>query len=134
MALPGFKGIRYYVMNMDERRKHKRYNVQQGTFAAFSSNYLVGQIKNISMGGVSFYCIASSRKSNSNTVLEIFSKDINFYLRKISFKVISEIDVGTHIPWSSLPMKQISGEFAELTEYQKAQLDFFLQNLTATEA
>jgi len=97
------------MMNKEERRKHKRYNVQQGTFAALSSNYLVGQIKNISMGGVSFYCIASGWKSYSMTVLEIFSKDDKFYLQKIPFKVLSEIDVENQVPFSSLQMKQISG-------------------------
>jgi hypothetical protein len=122
------------MMNIDERRKHKRYNVQQGTFAVLPSNYLIGQIKNISRGGVSFSCIAAGRQSYGIPVLEIFSKDNNFYLREIPFKVISEIDVENHVPCSSLQMKKISGEFAKLTEYQKSQLDFFLQNLSATEA
>jgi hypothetical protein len=122
------------MMNTDERRKHKRLNLQQGTFAALPSKYLIGKIKNISKGGVSFTCIASGRQSDSISVLEIFSKDNNFYLREIPFKVVSEIDVENHVPCSSVPLKQIGGEFAELTSFQKSQLDFFLQNLAATEA
>ena len=121
-------------MNIDERRKHKRHNLQHGTFAALPSNYMIGQIKNISMGGVSFTCIESGRQSYSIPVLEIFSKDNNFYLREIPFRVVSEIDLENHVPCSSQQMRQISVKFAELTEYQKSQLDIFLQNLAATEA
>jgi hypothetical protein len=121
-------------MKINERRKHKRYNVKQGAFAALPSIYLIGQIKNISMGGVSFACIASGPKCYRIPVLEIFSKDKNFYLRKIPFNVVSEFYVENHVPCSSLQMKQISGEFAELTEPQKAQLDFFLKYIAANGA
>ena len=69
-----------------------------------------------------------------SAVLEIFSKDDDFYLREIPFKIVSDNYVENHIPYSSLPLKQISGEFAELTEYQKSQLDYFLQSFTAAEA
>jgi hypothetical protein len=117
----------------DDRRKHKRYSIQQGAFAALPSNYLIGQIKNLSQGGVSFTCFASGRQSYSMPVLEIFSKDDGFYLREIPFKVVSEIDVEEHVPCSSLQMKQISGEFADLTDYQESQLDYFLQKFTKAE-
>lgn len=119
---------------IDDRRKHKRYSVQEGAFAALPSNYLVGQLKNISQGGASFTCIASVKQSCRMPVLEIFSKDNGFYLREIPFKVVSETDVEDHVPCSSLQMKKICGEFADLTEYQKSQLDYFLQHFTKAEA
>jgi hypothetical protein len=121
-------------MNLDERRRHKRYKVQDGTFAALPSNYLVGQVKNLSRGGVSFTCIASGRQSGSMPVLEIFSKDDGFYLREVPFKIVSETDVENHVPCSSLQMIEISGEFADLTEFQKSQLDYFLQHFAKAEA
>ena len=86
------------------------------------------------MGGVSFTCIASSIQSDGVPELEIFSKDNNFYLRDIQFKVVSEIDVEKQESFSSLQMKQICGEFSELTEYQKSQLDIFLQNLALSDS
>lgn len=121
-------------MHIDERRKHKRYVVQEGAFAAIPSNYLVGQIKDISRGGISFYCIASGEQDFNMPVLEIFSKENDFYLREIPFKIVLEVEEDNQVPCSSLQMKQISGEFGELTENQMSQLDFFLQNVAAAEA
>ena len=114
-------------MNVDERRKHKRYDVKEGAFAALPSNYLVGQIKNISKGGISFTCLSSGKQKFNMPILEIFSKDNDFYLREIPFKIVSEIDVEDRVPSSSIQMKQIGGEFVNLTEDQKSQLDYFLQ-------
>jgi hypothetical protein len=117
-----------------DRREHKRYEVQEGAFAALPSNYLVGQIRNISKGGISFTCLASGKQEFNMPILEIFSKDNDFYLREIPFKPVSEIDIEDRVPSSSMQLKQISGEFTELTENQISQLDYFLQNYTATEA
>lgn len=72
MALPTITTIGYYVMSIDDRRKHKRYEVQGGTFAAVPSNYLVGQVKNISRGGLAFNCIASCEQDFTMPVLDIF--------------------------------------------------------------
>ena len=135
MTLLTLMEIRFDVMNiMDDRRKHKRYQVSEGTFAALTSNYVVGQINNLSLGGVSFTCVSSGRQGYSMPVLEIFSKDNNFYLREIPFKVVSEIDLENHVPCSSLQMKQISGEFSDLTEHQRSQLDYFIHHFTNAEA
>ena len=120
-------------MKIDERRSYKRYNAQEGAFVALHSNHQIGRIKDISKGGVSFTCISSGLVRYDISVLEIFSKNNNFYLKEVPFKVVSEINMENNIPCSSLPMKQISGKFAELTEYQNSQLDSFLQNIAATE-
>ena len=117
----------------DDRRKHKRYKLPEGTFAALQSSYLVGQIINLSLGGVSFRCISSGRRGFNGSILEIFSRDNHFYLKKIPFKVVSEIDLENQVPFSSIQMKQISGKFSGLTEYQKSQLDYFLRTYTRTE-
>jgi len=122
------------VMNKDDRRRHKRYTMQDGIFAAIPSKFLVGQVKNISKGGVSFTYIATEKIIDSRPSLEVFSKDKGFYLREIPFKIVSEIDVEDYMPFSSLPMKRIAGEFVELTEHQKSQLDLFIQNFAAAEA
>ena len=121
-------------MNIDDRRKHERYTVTDRIFAAIPSDFLVGQVKNISKGGVSFTCIATERKIDRKPALEIFSKDKGFYLREIPFRVVSETYVLNQNPCSSLQMKNIAGEFVELTEHQECQLDLFLKNFASAEA
>ena len=121
-------------MNINERRKYKRHDLQEGTFAAVLSNYLIGQVKNISREGIAFTYVDLEDQIFSRDEMEIFSDDNNFFLKKIPFKVVSNIDMEIHVPYTTPPIKQISGEFAELTGYQKSQLDIFLQNLATTEA
>ena len=120
--------------NSLERRKDNRYEVQEEIFAAVPSNYLIGQVKNISRGGLAFAYIDLKDQIVNRPVMDIFSKDNYFYLKEITLKVVSEMDIENRVPCSSVSMKQICGEFAELTEYQKSRLDIFLQNLNATEA
>lgn len=56
-----------------ERRKHKRFHVQDGAFAVLRPHYaeLLGQIIDISRGGVSFRYIASEELSNGSFKLDI---------------------------------------------------------------
>ena len=117
----------------NERRVHRRYKVKAQAFAALASQYLIGQIKNISKGGISFTCIASVKPDSRTVEIEIFTQDDKFHLREIPFKVVSELDVGDRVPSSALQKKQINGVFLELSDSQSSQLEYFLQNYILTE-
>lgn len=118
---------------VDERRIHRRYKVKAQAFAALVSHYLIGQIKNISKGGISFTCIASVKPDSRTFEIEIFTQDDKFHLREIPFKIVSETDVEDRIPSSSLQKKQINGVFLELTDDQVSQLEYFLDNYILAE-
>lgn len=118
---------------VNERRIHRRYKVKVQAFAALASHYLIGQIKNISKGGISFTCIASVKPDSKPFEIEIFTQDDKFHLREIPFKIVSETNVEDRIPSSSLQKKQINGVFLELTGGQLSQLEYFLQNYTLAE-
>jgi len=118
---------------VDERRIHRRYKVKAQAFAAMASQYLIGQIKNISKGGISFTCIASVKPDLRTFEIEIFTQDDKFHLREIPFKIVSELDVEDRIPSSSLQKKQINGVFLELTDDQVSQLEYFLDNYILAE-
>ena len=118
---------------VDERRIHRRYKVKAQAFAALASHYLIGQIKNISKGGISFTCIASVKPDSRTFEIEIFTQDEKFHLREIPFKIVSELDVEDRIPSSSLQKKQINGVFLELTDDQVSQLEYFLDNYILAE-
>lgn len=118
---------------VDERRIHRRYKVKAQAFAALASHYLIGQIKNISKGGISFTCIASLKTDSRTFEIEIFTQDGKFHLREIPFKIVSELDVEDRIPSSVLQKKQINGVFLEMTDDQVSQLEEFLQNYVLDE-
>ncbi|MEW6671000.1 MAG: PilZ domain-containing protein [Thermodesulfobacteriota bacterium] len=117
----------------NERRVHQRFNVKRQAFAALASHYLIGQIKNISKGGISFTCIASVKPDSRTFEIEIFTQDDKFHLREIPFKIVSETEVEERIPSSTLQKKQINGVFVELTDDQLAQLEYFLDHYISIE-
>jgi len=116
-----------------DQRKHTRYKIKGGIFAAVLSDMLLGQVKDISKGGVSFTYIAGEKSVDKNLELEIFSNSSRIYLKSIPFRVVSDTDVENHVPYSSLQIRQIRGAFIELTEDQKSQLDQFLPFFTEAE-
>jgi len=118
---------------LEERRVHRRYKVKAQAFAVLASHYLIGQIKNISKGGISFTCIANVKPDSRTFKIEIFTQDEKFHLREIPFKIVTELDVEDRIPSSVLQKKQINGVFLELTDDQVAQLENFFQNYVLDE-
>ncbi len=120
---------------MLERRKHKRFKVQDSAFVVLRgsswphSTQKVGQIMDIGMGGLAFSYVAEQEPSNGSFELGIFSADNSFHLRKIPFETISDVET-KKVPFSSITMRRSGVQFGELTQEQAAQLEFFLKNRT----
>ena len=63
---------------MNERRKHRRFQVENGTFAVLGgrswshSTQTLGQITDIGMGALAFSYIASEEVSDDSVELNIF--------------------------------------------------------------
>jgi len=123
---------------VDERRKHKRFRVQSGAFTvltAFSwphSTQKLGQIIDISMGGLAFSYIASEELPNVSLELSIFLAGNRFHLRSIPFETISDAETN-EVPFSSITMKRSGVQFGELTPDQISQLKYFIRNHTTGE-
>jgi hypothetical protein len=93
-----------------EQRKHTRYEVPTGSFVAIGpQNTILGQIIDISMGGVAFRYV-DSRK---------YDYEIE---NTVSCKIVDGI------PRCCRAMKRSSVQFGELTHHQKSQLESFIQN------
>lgn len=120
---------------VDERRKHKRFQVQNGAFAVFTafswphSTQKLGQIIDIGMGGLAFSYIASEEPSNGSLELSIFLAENRFHLRNIPFETISDVETN-EVPFSSITMKRSGVQFGELTPNQISQLKYFISNHT----
>jgi len=120
---------------VDERRKHKRFRVQNGAFAvltAFSwphSTQKLGHIIDIGMGGLAFSYITSEESPNGAVELSIFLAENRFHLRNIPFETISDVET-TEEPSSSLTMRRRSVQFGELAPNQVSQLKYFMRNHT----
>lgn len=120
---------------VDERRKHKRFRVQNGAFAVFTafswpySTQKLGQIIDIGMGGLAFSYIASEEAPTGAVELSIFLAENRFHLRNIPFETISDVETN-EVPFSSITMKRSGVQFGELTPNQVSQLKYFISNHT----
>jgi hypothetical protein len=118
----------------EERRQQKRFKVQEGAFAALvDQESRLGQIKDISVHGLSFRYIDSSEKLESASELKIILGNRGLYLDKVPFKKICDFEIESEFSFSTVKMRQIGLQFGELTPGQRSRLDRFIKNHTIGE-
>ena len=119
----------------DERRLQKRFKVEEGAFAALvDQESRLGQIKDISLRGLSFRYIDSHEKLENASELKIILGKRGLYLDNVPFKKISDFEIESEFRFSTVKMRQIGLEFEVLTAEQKRQLQRFIHNHTIGEA
>ena len=137
-----------------ERRNHQRYGAQPGTFAVLRSTSIeLSKIKDMSMGEIAFAVIKSKpikmgqivniskeglafhyidRKGGSKGLFKmdiLFAQDA-FYLDRLLFKPIFDIEIDTEIPLNSFVIRKCGVQFGELNQQQRSQLEYFICNYT----
>jgi hypothetical protein len=126
---------------MVERRKHKRYEVPTGSFVVVGSHGpILGQIIDISMGGVAFRYM-NSGKPKDESYLDIFLTEGDVSMGKVSFKSVSDFEISNVVlrklvdpmPLSALSMKRSSVQFAPLTPDQISRLEDLIRKHTTGE-
>jgi len=134
-ADPNYKGFERRA-NVERRqgtrkRSHQRYQVKEGAYAAITSDYnIIGLIKDISKGGLSFQYVANGKKLNGLLTVDIFSNGKSFYLKAMPIKTITDFYVDNKVPFSTIMLRQCCGKFADLTDKQISQLDHFIKSYT----
>ena len=137
-----------------ERRKHPRFKVKRGAVAAIirpslvkefpikdmpmndssiataPKNIQMGQIINISNGGLAFRHINGNDDNNKLFDLDILSVQDKFYLKKVPVQIVWASHAVIEPSFSLLKSEELGLRFEELNPRQKSQLDFFLQNYT----
>lgn len=115
-----------------ERRKNKRYKAVEGAYAAVSPNsHKLGQIIDISMGGLSFkYIDTSNGDSEIDSRLEetIFLSSMGYYVGDLPFKTISDYEVTNAPSFSSMKVRKRHVQFTDLSFKQLFDLDYYLRN------
>jgi hypothetical protein len=113
-----------------ERRKHKRYQAWNGAFVALGPYSLkLGQIVNMSMGGLAFRYFGSREPSRMKTESKIFI-DNGFCLDHVPLETVLDCEAKQG-PFASLVVRQSRVQFGKLTQDQRSQLEFFIHNHTA---
>ena len=115
-----------------ERRKNKRYKAIEGAYAAISPNsHKLGQIIDISMGGLSFKYI-DTQNGNSDTSRPpeetIFLSSMGYYVGDLPFKTVSDYEITNAPSFSSMKVRKRHVQFTDLSFKQLFDLDYYLRN------
>ena len=138
-----------------ERRKHKRFKVKSGAVAAMirtspakpdqtkdmsmgenslattTPKYIqMGQIINISKGGLAFRYIDSEDESSESFELDILFAQNSFYLKNVPFKTVWVSGAVSNPSFSPLKTKQRGMQFGKMVPLQIHLFDYFLQKYT----
>ena len=117
-----------------ERREHKRFVVHEGVYALLKNNSSkLGQIKNISRGGLAFNYIVNGEEMHESFKVDIFISGRGFCLRDIPSKKISDLHINNKLPFSTFAIRKVGIQFNDLDPSQISQLDNFLREHTAGE-
>ena len=114
-----------------DSRRHYRYRVKDHIYVNLrsESGEEVGQLVDISKGGLSFQFLALDEKPKTFTDLGILAS-MDLAMERIPFRTVSIEEVNNHIPMSVTRMLRYSLEFKDLSPDQQDKIDFFIKNYT----
>jgi hypothetical protein len=113
-----------------EKRKHKRFNVKGGILAVSSPDHSrVGQIKDVSKGGLAFQYLADARSTEEPLEVEMFST-VDAFSLELPVKKVVDFKIDTKGIYNALLTRQLSFQFVKLNHSQELLLDHFIQRYT----
>jgi len=118
-----------------ERRRHKRFQAEGGAYAAVRPQYdKIGQIIDVSRGGLAFRYMVSGSQEDVSSELDIFLIGDSFHLDKVAFQTVSDEEIPERLSSSAQKMRRCAVQFGELTQMQILKLEEFILNHTVDEA
>ena len=121
----------------EENRRHERYQVPEGSFVTLGpSNSILGQILDISMGGLAFRYINSQPAApTSQSYLDIHLTEGDMCMGRVPIKAVSDIETPDTVtckadgplPVSCKAMRRCGVQFGEMTHAQISQLASCIQ-------
>ena len=107
-----------------ERRARKRIAVHTPAIAVVRAKptIILGQIQDISLGGLSFTYMHNTVRLNESSELEILLPGEKYYLNGLPFATVSDSVVPKENPFSVITMRRRGVRFTHVTPYQISQL------------
>lgn len=115
-----------------ERRRHPRYDLKDVAFAILKADREeeLGQIVNISRGGLAFHYFIGNREFQRADRLDVLLADSGLHVENIRFRVVDDYELVNELPFSSITKREQRVLFNDLTESQKQELDSFIRRHT----
>ena len=115
-----------------ERRRNKRYKAVEGAYAAISPHsHKLGQIIDISLGGLCFKYIDTSGDDMPPEKLPeeaVFLSSMGCYVGDLPFKTIADYELLNNPTFSSMKVRKRHVKFTDLSFKQLFDLDYYLRN------
>jgi c-di-GMP-binding flagellar brake protein YcgR len=115
-----------------ENRRYTRYHVPEGSFVTLGpSSTIMGQILDISMGGLAFrYINNDSKTPTRESYADIYLTEGDLCLASVPIRTVSDFDAPDTVtckadgplPVSCRGMRRCGVEFGDMSEAQMAQL------------
>ena len=116
---------------IEEKRKFKRYRGREGAFAAFiKPNELInmGQIHDISMGGLSIRYVATNDTVEKSSEIKIFGSNDRFiHVDRVKCRVVYDHEVPGG-SWAQISTRRCGVEFESLSVKHLPILEEFIDN------
>jgi hypothetical protein len=120
-----------------EQRAHERFRVKEGVFAVIKKNndtkMTVGQIIDISPGGMSLKYLANSENIDGAYKLDIYYTGHGAQLKDIPFKVVTDFRLDSPFPFSSVFMRRGCLQFQDMSNEHINQFVDFIGKFTDIE-
>jgi hypothetical protein len=115
----------------EEKRRFKRYKGREGAFAAFiKPNELInmGQIHDISMGGLSLRYLATNDKPGTSSEIKIFGSNDRFiHVEKVKCRIVYDHEVPEG-SWAQISTRRCGVEFESLSLRHMSLLEEFIES------
>jgi len=119
-------------MQTVERRKTRRYKASYGMYAVVGPDASrLGQIRDISMGGLAFKYLADEARSESSDEMDIIIRQSTFCIKHLPIRTISDVELAKENAFSTVKLRRQGVQFGELTSNQVSQLKYLLKNHTS---
>lgn len=113
-----------------ERREYPRYQLTNDALAILKPHPIkLGQIINISEGGLAFHYISDNKITPGYIELDIFVSTDGKQCDAFPFKTIKDFRVSNYLDMTT-PIRQLCIKFTKLTSLQKSHLRQFIREYT----
>lgn len=118
--------------SVTERRKHERFATKDIAFAILRADREeeLGQIVNISMGGLAFQYFIGNREFQKAQKLDVLLADSGLHVENIAFGVVEDYELVNELPFSSITKREQRVVFNGLSDSQKQGLETFIRRHT----
>ncbi len=112
-----------------EKRRFRRFQAPQNAFTLLRGpEGKLGQIIDISKGGLAFRYVDNGKQPKRSFQLDIFLANNGFRLEKVSYRTVSDFEVSKQGLANSAIMRRCGVQFDELNQDHVSRLEYFIEN------